>query len=73
MKSLHQFMFDKQLRKAVRVDSNPPTVQTIDLKTSQGNAVKYQLLSVPRYLVWKIGTMLAKVIAPARGKPRPKQ
>jgi uncharacterized protein len=60
MKSLHQFMFDKQLRIAVRVDSNPPSVQTIDLKTSQGNAVKYQLLSVPHYLAWNIGNIVAR-------------
>ncbi len=66
MKSLHQFMFDKQLQIAVRVDSNPPTVQTIDLKTSQGNAVNYQLLSVPHYLAWNIGPMVAKARSFAR-------
>ncbi|MDX2021257.1 MAG: AAA family ATPase [Deltaproteobacteria bacterium] len=63
MKSLHQFMFDKQLKIAVRVDNNPPSTQTIDLKTAQGNPVKYQLLSVPHYLAWNIGSLVAKELS----------
>jgi predicted AAA+ superfamily ATPase len=50
MKSLHQFMFDKKLRLAVRIDENPPSLATIDVSTTQGNPVRYQLLGVPIYL-----------------------
>ena len=33
MKSLHQFIYDKGLDLAVRLDANPPTVQDLDLST----------------------------------------
>jgi len=54
MKSLHQFMYDKQLPLALRLDRNPPSVQTMQIKTTQGNEVAYQLLNLPYYLVWKL-------------------
>ena len=38
MKSLHQFMLDKDLPVAVRLDRNPPSVQLVDVKTTQGHA-----------------------------------
>jgi predicted AAA+ superfamily ATPase len=53
MKSLHQFMFDKKLRRAVRIDENPPSLTTIDLTTTQGDPVRYRLLSLPIYLAWR--------------------
>jgi hypothetical protein len=54
MKSLHQFMFDKHLDLAVRVDSNPPSIQDVSLRTTQGDQVKYLLLNLPHYLTWRI-------------------
>lgn len=53
MKSLHQFMFDKQLRLAVRIDENPPSLATIDVATTQGDPVRYRLLGLPIYLAWR--------------------
>jgi predicted AAA+ superfamily ATPase len=53
MKSLHQFMFDKQLRFAVRIDENPPSLATIDVATTQGDPVRYRLLGLPIYLAWR--------------------
>ncbi len=50
MKSLHQFMYDKKLDFAVRLDGNPPSMQHLHLKTTQGNEVKYRLRSLPWYL-----------------------
>ncbi len=44
MKSLHQFMFDKQLEVAVRIDRNPPSVKPISVTTTQGNRVSYKLV-----------------------------
>jgi uncharacterized protein len=61
MKSLHQFMFDKHLDLAVRVDSNPPSVQPMDVRTTQGDAARYQLLNVPHYLAWRIPELAATV------------
>lgn len=53
MKSLHQFMFDKKLRLAVRIDENPPSLATVDVTTTQGDPVRYRLLGIPIYLAWR--------------------
>lgn len=61
MKSLHQFMLDKDLPVAVRLDRNPPSVQLVDVKTTQGHRVRYQLLSLPHYLTWRLPPLVAQV------------
>jgi predicted AAA+ superfamily ATPase len=53
MKSLHQFMFDKKLQFAVRLDENPPSLAAIDVATTQGDPARYRLLSLPLYLAWR--------------------
>lgn len=58
MKSLHQFMFERRLSLAVRVDANPPSVMDVDLKTTQGHAVKYRLVGVPLYMLWNLPDIL---------------
>ena len=50
MKSLHQFMFDKRLRRALRLDENPPSRAEVSVTTTQGDAVKYELVGLPIYL-----------------------
>lgn len=57
MKSLHQFVHDKGLDFAVRVDANPPSLQTIDVKTTQGDRARYRLLSLPGYLLWRVAEL----------------
>jgi len=47
MKSLHAFMQNKQLPLAVRLDTNPPSVQDLDVRTTTGEQVRYRLLSLP--------------------------
>ena len=54
MRSLHQFMFDKGLKLAVRFDENPPSLQSLDLKTTQGDPVRYDLLNLPHYLAGQV-------------------
>jgi len=58
MKSLHQFMYDKKLELAVRCDANPPSEQVLDVRTTQGNAVKYKIVNVPHYLIWNLQKIL---------------
>ena len=53
LKSLHQFMFDKKFRLALRIDENPPSLSTIDVATTQGDPVRYRLLCLPIYLAWR--------------------
>jgi len=61
MKSLHQFMFDKQLRLAVRIDENPPSLATINVTTTQGDPVRYRLLGLPIYLAWRTIEVAARL------------
>jgi len=51
MKSLHGFMYDKELNSAIRFDLNKPSIQKVDVKTNKGDKVNYDLLSLPLYMV----------------------
>lgn len=61
MKSLHQFMADKRLDLAVRIDRNPPALQAMAVRTTQGDQAHYQLLSLPLYLVGWLEDVLATI------------
>ena len=61
MKSLHQFMYEKALPVAVRLDRNPPSLQDIDLKTTQGKRVRYRLLNLPHYLAGHLPRLLEEL------------
>jgi hypothetical protein len=58
MKSLHQFMHDKSLPLAVRVDRNPPSLQKMRVKTTLGDPVEYQLVNIPNYLAWRTPALI---------------
>ncbi len=58
MKSLHQFMHDKDLALAVRCDANPPRDMQVDVATTQGDRAKYRLISLPLYLVWNLPAII---------------
>jgi predicted AAA+ superfamily ATPase len=64
MKSLHQFMFDKRLSFAVRLDDNPPSLASLDVGTTQGDRVSYRLLSLPHYLAWRVHELCVRPEAP---------
>lgn len=49
MRSLHSFVESRGLDRAVRFDLNPPSLQEVDVKTTQGMSVHYQLESFPLY------------------------
>lgn len=59
MKGLHQFMFEKRLALAVRIDANSPSVQEMDVRTTQGDPVRYRLLNLPHYLAWRLNAALS--------------
>jgi len=61
LRSLHQFMSEKKAPLAVRFDSNPPSIQHIatSIQTRAGSiGVSYRLLSLPLYLVEKLGEVV---------------
>ena len=46
-------LFDKRLRRALRLDENPPSRAALSVKTTRGGAVKYELVALPIYLAWR--------------------
>jgi predicted AAA+ superfamily ATPase len=61
LRSLHQFAGEKRVPLAVRFDSNPPSMQTVTASVPRGDEtseVKYQLLSLPLYLVERVADVL---------------
>lgn len=59
LQSLHFFMKLKKLSTAVRFNSDPPSKMVIDTKLSSGEKIKYQLLSLPMYLVGQTKRLLS--------------
>lgn len=58
LKSLHLFMATKKLKRAVRINSDYPTITQVDVKTSEGESVSYTLFSLPFYLIGQIHRLL---------------
>lgn len=61
LKSLHQFMGEKQARLAVRFDASLPGMQVIKTRISrekQQQEVSYPLVSLPLYLVERLGEVV---------------
>jgi predicted AAA+ superfamily ATPase len=62
LRSLHQFAGEKSAALAVRFDSNPPSKQTVTTTVMKGGRsidVKYDLLSLPLYLVERLPELIA--------------
>ena len=51
LKSLHVFMADRGLDWALRVNSAPPVVESVEVAAPTGKRASYRLLSIPVYLV----------------------
>ena len=54
LKSLHQFVAEKDTELAIRFDANPPSSQTVTADVRRGSGMqqaRYRLLSLPLYLV----------------------
>jgi len=61
LKSLHQFMGIKQAPVAIRFDTNLPSVHQVDTVISvkkQRRQIKYQLISLPLYLVERLDVIV---------------
>lgn len=67
MKSMHQFMHDKRLDLAVRIDTNEPSLQIVDVKTTQGDAVRYRLLNLPHHMLWNLPALVDATSASLEG------
>ena len=66
LKSLHQFVAERQAPLAVRFDANPPALQTVEAEVRRGNGaeqVRYRLLSLPLYLVERLPQLIAGLLS----------
>jgi predicted AAA+ superfamily ATPase len=64
LRSVHQFVGEKHVPLAVRFDSNPASIQTVNTTIHSGTRameVNYRLLSLPLYLVEKLPDILRHV------------
>lgn len=61
MKSLHQFMAEKNLDLAVRCNQNLPAVDDIRVKTTLGTPVEYRLVSIPIYLAERVSELIGRM------------
>ena len=64
LKSLHQFVAERRAPLAVRFDLNPPALQTVQAEVRRRNGterVRYQLLSLPLYLVERLPQIIAEL------------
>ncbi len=64
MRSLHQFMYEKPWKKAIRLYSGPAACAEIHTKTTQGHVVHYTLLSLPFYLISEIDRLVDSTPSP---------
>ena len=62
MKSLHQFMAEKRLNFAVRININQPSAENIRVKTNQGIPASYRLLSLPVYLTERLEDLIEQAL-----------
>ena len=64
LKSLHQFVAEKEVPLAVRFDATPPSIQTVRTSVQRGRSrteVAYRLISLPLYLVDRLPALLASL------------
>lgn len=67
LKSLHQFVAEKDVELAVRFDAQPPSLQTVQADIPGGarangaRRVRYRLLSLPLYLIERLPQILRGV------------
>lgn len=62
LKSLHLFMDAKQYRTAVRINSDLPSLVSVNMKSTNSKEVSYNLISIPFYLIGQIHRILSCVM-----------
>lgn len=62
LRSLHQFMAERQFQLAVRINTEKPSFTRVDLKTTKGDRARYQLVNLPFYLTSEIVRISKQVL-----------
>lgn len=58
LRSLHQFVFHKNVELAIRFDLNPISIQRVEHKLETNTSVAFDLLSVPLYMVGQLNRLI---------------
>lgn len=58
LKSLHQFMKEKEKKIAIRINSDYPGKGSVNVKDSFGSPIEYTLLSLPFYLIGQLHRLI---------------
>jgi predicted AAA+ superfamily ATPase len=61
LKSLHLFLREKQRDLAVRLNTSPPSVLEAETSLSDGENVRFQLISLPLYLIGEVRRLCREV------------
>ena len=56
-------MQSKQLPLAVRLDTNPPSVQDLDVRTTTGEQACYRLVSLPLYMTETLPSAIERALS----------
>jgi len=63
LKSLHRFIWEKKLKRAIRFDLNPPSIMEVTHKVSyerESSDIDFVLLSLPLYMVEQFPRLFPK-------------
>ncbi len=63
LKSLHQFIKEKNSKLAIRINTDLPTLLHEKNKVAGGDSIDYELLSIPFYLTEQIRRLISEVLA----------
>lgn len=61
LKSLHQFMAERKLSLAVRLNTDKSSLTDLDVKTVKGERARYKLISLPFYMISEIPRLLHRL------------
>ena len=61
LKSLQQFMLEKRNPIAVRINSDFPSLCTVNIKIPNKTNIEYKLLSIPFYLIGQLHRLIKNV------------
>lgn len=60
LRSLHQFVYEKSCKIAIRFYAGVPSRSQLNLKTTEGYAISYTLMSLPFYMIHQVYRLLSE-------------
>lgn len=64
LRSLHQFVKEKKKTIAIRINSDLPSLSSVEVKDASGAPIEYTLLSIPFYFLEQLNRLIKCTIGP---------